>query len=471
MAKTYSSRAGDTDFDTPEADLVVMGAGLAGHRAALAAAQARMRVIVVEKMPTIDTCSTAMSGGSFAFAGTPVQERQGISDTSERLFEDLVEVGGGENEESLVRLYCERQSATFEWLQGLGVRFGEIQLSSGQSVPRSHPADPRDVLRRLHDEARRMGVRFLFDAPARRLLTASGKVTGLIAGRAGREMEIEARRGVVIASGGFSRSEKLLRDFVPDIRAALRAGGLGNEGDGILLAWRLGASVRDMGFVKGTFGSYIEVDPDRPHTTLLPIYRGAIAVNREGRRFVDEAKSYKTLGEACLKQPGARAFQIFDRTVMDAGIAGVPSFDFQDALARGRIVAADSIADLAAAITVPADALTATVAEYNEDAESGVDRAFGRSCLAHRFGSIRPLDSPPFYAYPCTTSINSTYAGLAVDERMRVLDVFGEAIEGLFAAGEVVGGFHGRAYMTGSSLVKALIFGEVAGVSAAQAPQ
>jgi fumarate reductase flavoprotein subunit len=113
-------------------------------------------------------------------------------------------------------------------------------------------------------------------------------------------------------------------------------------------------------------------------------------------------------------------------------------------------------------IEVPSDALQETVARYNEFVDSGHDADFGRRHLVHNYGQLRRIESPPFYAYPSTAVLYATYCGLCVDTEMRVLDVFGEPINGLYAAGEIVGGLHGAGYMTGSALGNAAIFGRIA---------
>lgn len=449
-------------------DLVILGSGVAGHRAAIEAAHQGADVVLLEKMPAIGG-STVMSGGSWAFAGTDQQQRSGIEDSVELLRSDLIEVGGGYNELPLLDLYCSLQLEEYRFLLEQDVTFSDIQLSSGQSVPRSHPADPRFVLKRMHDRVSGLSnVHVMLGCAAQRLRCSDGgtRIDEVLAVSSQERMRVRARKGIVVATGGFSRGEKLLGAFAPDLKPALRAGGLGNEGDGIRMAQEFGAELADFGFLKATFGSYLEVVPDEPHTTLLPVYRGAIAVNTQGRRFVDESKSYKKLGSAVLGQQDHRAYQIFDDSIMEHSIDGVPSFDFRHALRKGRIVQADSIADLAVEIGVPREALEQTVSAYNQGVERGEDREFGRKALAHHFGSLVRIKTAPFFGYPCTASINTTYAGIRVGPDMGVRNVWDEPIEGLYAAGEVVGGFHGEAYMTGSSLVKGLIFGRVAAASA-----
>lgn len=447
-----------------QADVIVIGAGLAGHCAALEAADAGADVLVLEKQATVGG-STMLSGGSFAFAGTDLQRAVGIEDSSEVLFRDMREVGANQNDPALVRLYADRQLDTFSWLRDRGVIFGPIQISSGQSVPRLHPTDPRQVIRVLHDHLVRSNrIRLLSRAGVRRLLREhdGAAVSGVIASVDDEDVAVEARAGVVLASGGFSRNPKMIESFVPEQAAAKRVGGAGNVGDGLRLAWRLGADFRDVGYVKGTFGNHPEGGPEQ-HTAMLAVYKGAIAVNRLGKRFTNEALSYKTLGDACLAQPGHIAFQIFDQKIMDAAVEGVTIFDFKRRLAEGLLLTAPSLGELAQRIEVPERALFETVETYNAALASGGDREFGRAGLSLMYGDLPSIDRAPFYAYPSTSAIVATYCGLTIDTRTRVLDVERTPIEHLFAAGEVTGGFHGKAYMTGTSLGKASICGRIAG--------
>lgn len=146
--------------------------------------------------------------------------------------------------------------------------------------------------------------------------------------------------------------------------------------------------------------------------------------------------------------------------------------DFEGALKKGLVKKADSIRELAATVQLDAEKLHQTVERYNEDAKQGQDSAFGRCSLGRTnvgkgWGEMVPIDKPPFYIYPCTTAVLATYCGLRVTGDMEVVDVMGERIDGLYAAGEIVGGFHGSGYMSGSSLSKSVIFGRVAARTAA----
>jgi fumarate reductase flavoprotein subunit len=341
--------------------------------------------------------------------------------------------------------------------------------AGGQSVPRSHKTDPRALMQKLRAAAEATGrITIALGARARRLLTDErGAVTGAFVEDSNGTRRVEPKRGTVIASGGFSRNDALLQTFAPTQKHAQRMGGPGNTGDGLLMAWKLGAALRDMGYIKGTFGSHPTAKPEE-YKPLLAIYRGAIAVNKSGSRFVNEAISYKDIGDRCLEQEGAMAFQVFDQPVFELSDAGVPAFDIGEAYAAGRIERADSIAGLAGKLGIDAAGLQATIARYNEAVAKGGDTEFGRKGLSNvDYGKLTPIATAPFYGYPCTSVVLATYCGLAVDEKMRVIDVFGEPLARLYAAGEVIGGLHGAAYMSSSANGKAAIFGRLAGRSAA----
>jgi fumarate reductase flavoprotein subunit len=443
-----------------QADALIIGGGLAGFAAALEAAEAGAQVVLLEKMEATGG-SSAMSGGCLAFAGTDLQRAAGVEDSAEQLFKDLREVGELENDESLVRAYANNQLDTYEWLKARGVVFSPvIEASSGQSVPRVHNVDPADMVRALEARAKATGrVEVKTGMRAKRLAfrMGDGRVEGAETEYGER---IEARRAVILASGGFSRNQEMVHRFAPQYDNAVFIGGDGNVGDGLLMAWKLGADFRDMAYIKGTYGKH-PVDTTNHHSCLA-VYKGAIAVNEQGRRFVDESISYKLLGDACMRQPYGTTYQILDRDIMESGDNRVRILDFERRLEEGLFVEAQTLEQLARLIEIEPDALKRTVAEYNAGVDGGVDKEFGRKHLVHTQGALRRLERAPFYAYPSTAAVFGTYCGLCVDDRMRVRDVYGEPIQGLLAAGEVVGGLHGAAYMTGSALGKAAIFGRIA---------
>jgi fumarate reductase flavoprotein subunit len=445
--------------------LVVVGAGMAGFAAALQAAQDGHDVILLEKLPETGG-SSAMSGGCLAFAGTDLQRADGVEDSSELLFKDLREVGKFENDESLVRAYVDNQLDTYEWMKRAGVQFApHVETSSGQSVPRVHNVDPADAVRALAASAKRTGrVQLLTGTRALRLVrdARDGRIVGVTAERDGACFKVLGRRGVVLASGGFVQNIALIHRYAPQYNeeTAVFIGGAGNTGDGLKMALHAGADCRDMIYIKGTYGKHPTDETN--HHSLLAVYKGAIAVNQDGKRYVDESISYKLLGDACIRQPYSATFQIFDQAIFDSGDNQTRILDIERRHEEGLVIQADTLEELAEKIEVPADVLADTVKTYNRHVDAGRDPDFGREHLVHQHGRLVKIETAPFYAYPSTAAVYGTYCGLCVDAAMRVLDVYGDPLAGLYAAGEVVGGLHGAAYMTGSALGKAAIFGRIA---------
>ena len=454
------------DTDLPDrVGVLVLGGGLAGAAALLAAAEAGQYAVLLEKTEAFGG-STVRSAGLSAFVGTDEQHDQGISDSVDLLRSDLLETGGHVNDEALVDLYCERQLDTYRWLKGHGVRYGHIHAASGQSAPRSHPSDTTAMLRGLFAAAGRLGARLVTGADVVRILHDGTRVTGVLVERDGARHEVLAD-AVVLATGGFSRDRAMLETFAPQMAQALLAGGDGNHGDGLRMAMKLGAGLRDLPYVKGTYGIFHEPHPAEDGTGILAVYKGAIAVNRAGHRFVDESIPYKALGDASLAQPTARTWQVFDARVMAESNDEVPIYDFAGRERADMLVVADTVEELAAGLGTEPGVLEATIADYNARIARGERDAFGRVHLVGGVGERRPLAVPPYYAQLSGTVVLATYCGVTVDTSMRVLDVFGEPIERLYAAGELVGGFHGAGYMTGTSIGKSAIFGRVAGTAAA----
>jgi fumarate reductase flavoprotein subunit len=444
-----------------EADIIVIGAGAAGLVAALTAADAGAEVLLLEKMPSPGG-SSRICGGLLAFAGTDIQRAHGIEDSSELLFQDLMEVGRHENDPAIVRAYTDNQLDTYAWLRAQGVRFApRPDASSGQSVPRCHGVDPDAMINTLVDHvSQRSNIAFLTAAAARRLLRGGDRIAGVRVEHGGGMTDVMARKAVIVTAGGFTRNAELLKTFVPKQAKAWVSGGEGNTGDGLLMAWQMGAGVRDVAFIQGTFGKH-----PTNHTcrhSLLSVYKGAIAVNQRAARFVDESLSYKLLGTASLEQEGDYTWQIFDRPIYDSHEEEVSIFDVRHRQADGMLIEADTLDELAAKTGLDPRALGETVARYNAHVRAGGDPDFHRRHLVHNHGALVPIATPPFYAHASTAALYGTYCGVTVDPSMQVLDVFGAPIPGLRAAGEVVAGFHGAAYMTGSAFGKAVIFGRLA---------
>jgi fumarate reductase flavoprotein subunit len=338
-----------------------------------------------------------------------------------------------------------------------------IETASGQSVPRVHSVDPADMVRALKAAAQNAGqVEYRTGCAVEALVQdVDGRVVGV---RLADGTSLSVAKSVIIASGGFAKNPEMLDHYAPQYAEAVFVAGAGSQGDGLRMAHSIGASLRDMEYVKGTFGKH-PTDKTNDHS-LQAIYKGAIAIKQDGHRFVNESLSYKLLGDAVMAQPWHTGYQVMDQGIFDTGDDRVRILDFGRRLEEGLFYVANTLEELAAQIEIDPEIMVATVARYNGYVESGHDPEFNRAHLVHHHGSLRKIETAPFYAYPSTAVVFGTYCGLRIDSTARVLKDDGSPIDGLFAAGEVTGGFHGAAYMTGSALGKAVVFGRIAGVEA-----
>ncbi|HEY9308688.1 MAG TPA: FAD-dependent oxidoreductase [Microbacterium sp.] len=439
--------------DARSFDAIVVGGGLAGLAATERLAASGLSVALVEKRDRLGG-SSAMSGGWFALSGTAVQRRAGVEDADDIFLSDMAATGGGFADPSLLEALVAGQAHAVAAIDRADAWTDELKVSAGMTIARAHLIRIRRLLAHLEREALAAGAVVLLDHPADELVTDGRRVAGIRSGDA----VFAADAGVVLTTGGFSRSRELLDLFVPDQAAAMPYGGVGNTGDGLRMAWMLGAGLADIGHVAGTYGQHADTTDDE-HELLTANYLGAILVNVRGERFTDESESYKVLGTAVLSQPGRMAFQIFDSGVRARSRPGVPLSDMERIEQLGHLPSAPTLSELGLRVGTPPGALERTVEHYNDSVAGRAADPFGRTGLVNGVGALAPIERGPFYAYPAVTAMTSTYGGLSVAPDTSATRVDGSRIDGLSAAGEVVGGFHGASYMTGTALTKALVFG------------
>jgi len=455
-----------------EVDVVIVGAGAAGLAAAIEAADSGAQTMVLEKQASGFDCSSALSAGIISFAGTDLQKKLGIEDSNNKLRQDIMDIGEWKSDPKLVSTYVSNQLDTYKWLTKLGVKWGACDRGAGMSVPRGHSTDPVQLIRILTETAKGRGVKIRYQARVTGLLTDKEKrVIGVKVEEEAGTAPVRVRKGVVLATGGFSRDTERLRSLDPRyVTLCIATSGKGHTGDGHRLAKGLGAYETDIEYVMPSFGQHVTGTSVAEFSFVY--YRGAIIVNKKGHRYVNESVSYKDIGMATLDQPDGIGFQLFDHKVFDEAVRRIeehkslipPKFAL-DGLDKGRtelLVKGNTIEELASQMNVLPEVLKETVDRYNSFVDGGKDLDFGRTTLVGKIGKIIKIDSSPFYAYESKSAWASTYGGIAVDENMHVLSADG-TIPRVYAAGELIGGFHGASYHTGTALGKALIFGRIAG--------
>jgi fumarate reductase flavoprotein subunit len=452
----------DQDSD---ADVIVIGSGAAGLMAAVEAADAGASVHVLESEAETGG-STRLSGAYVALCETPLQPG-----TRAELLHDLIHSHHDDCQEDLSRLYVEEAPSTWRRLDELGIRFVRTFQFAHMSKAWAHELSGEkmgggaEIVTMLEAAARARRVMISTSTRAKRLIAENGRVAGVLAEQAGGEAIFRARRAVVLATGGFTRNRELIRNFGrPGAEAILPMTGQGSRGDGLLMGMGIGAGTSYM-----TAG-VAPTAPTDPETSkgVMVLYAGAIALNERGERFCRESNLYVDTCWAALQQPNARFVQIYDSRMR----ADYAQTMMGKVLTGFREIEAGSIAELArklAPLGFDADGTVRSVEHYNAGLRGGQDGDFGRTHLVGSSGVLLPIEQEPFYAALCGPGTTHFNGGLAVDTAMNVRDVFGAPIPGLYAAGETTGGFHGAGYMSATFVGMALIFGRVAGRSAAAA--
>jgi len=489
-----------TDFD-----VVVVGAGNAALVAALAAHDRGARVLVLEAASRDERGGNSrFSGGIFRIAHdglddlVPLLADAGRHDLSritvgpyprEQYYDDLLSTSAKLSDPALIHELVEQSYETAAWMAERGV---EWELAVGKLVDPSkllpgehYVLPPGGALRAVREgvglveclfrAVEGAGIEIWYDAPAQSLLTTGSTVEGVRVRR--RDSMVDLRGTVVLASGGFEANPEMRRRYLGGGWDLVKVRGTRfNMGTMLRQALEIGA--QPAGHWGGCHAS--PVDANAPAVGDLAItdktsrysYPYAILVNVEGNRFIDEGEdhvwlTYAKTGAAIRAQPRATAFQIFDQKTLHL---------LEPRYVTGTPIEAGTVRELAVLLGIPPRRLEQTVAAFNASVPAGEFDPFRLDGLATddslhppKSNWALPLDQPPFVAYAVTCGITFTYGGLKIDEQARVLDTEGVPMPGLYATGEITGGFFFHNYPAGSGLMRGAVFGRIAGVSAAAA--
>ena len=433
--------------------------------AALAARAQGAEVLVLERDRT-PTGSTSLSSGFIPAPATRFQRAIGVhDDTPDRLAADiLAKSKQGADAHEAVRL-ARAIGPALEWLADAhGIPFHVLEgfLYPGHSRLRMHAVPERTgaaLEARLLRAATAADVPIVTEAHATDLFAdATGRVHGVRVARPDGSSEDIGCTALVLACNGYGGAPDLVRRHIPDLADAIYFGHPGNQGDALRWGGELGAVARDLGACQG-HGSVAH--PHGIPITWALMMEGGIQVNTLGRRFWNEHEGYSEGAVAVLRQPGGVAFGIHDARLHQLGMTFE---DYRQAEATGAIRHAADVAQLAALCSLPADALTATLAEVQALARAQGTDAFGRHFTA-------PPLAAPFCAVRVTGALFHTQGGLVVDDDARVLGGDGTALPNLFAGGGAARGVSGNAiwgYLSGNGLLGAVGYGFLAGTAAAR---
>lgn len=447
-----------------EIDVVVIGAGACGICAGLAASESGASVLLLERDQK-STGSTALSTGLIPAAGTKLQKSMGIEDDAETFFRDIMGKAKGQTDEKMARLIAGRSAATVDWLaerHGVPFRLVEGFLYPGHSRLRMHGVPQRtgeELQNALLAAAERASLDIVNGALVEDLhVDGDGRVRAVGFTRPDGAKEVVGARTVILACNGYGGNPELLKRFIPEIVDAEYWGHSGNKGDAILWGEALGAASADLASYQGH--GAVAHPYGKPMMWGL-ITEGGFQVNKEGHRFSNEASGYSEQAVEVIRQPGRIAFNIYDE------LREKPALDFTDyreVSALGGVKKANTLAELAALIDVPLDALEQTVAEVDEMRAGRRTDDFGRD-----FRGTKPLQAP-YCAARITGALFHTQGGLLVNEEARVMHSSGQPMPNLFAGGGAARGLSGPSrwgYLSGSGLLTATVLGRLAGESAA----
>lgn len=449
--------AADNTADAMQADIVVIGAGGAGMTAAIQAVQdGATNVVILEKMPIVGGNTTRSTGGLNA-ADTTYQEADGIEDSVDLFVEDTMKGGKELNNEDLVRFMAENSAKAVDWVNEIGGDLSVVGMFGGASVKRIHrPSDTGAVgpmlVKALKEKVEELNIPVLLETKATQIvLDEEGKVSAVKAeDKDGNELTIGCT-AVVLATGGFGANNEMVVSNKPELAGFGTTNHVGATGDGIRMAKELGAGFVDLEQIQ----THPTVHPDTQTMYTEGVRgNGAILVNLDGKRFVNELETRDVVSAAILKQPDASCYMIFDQDVRES-LSAIESY-----IKQGIVFEDDTIEGLAEQIGVNAEGLADTMETYAAYQAAGADEEFGRADMGFA------LTTPKFYAAKCAPAIHHTMGGVKIDTSTAVLKEDGTAIPGLFAAGEVTGGVHGANRLGGNAVTDIVVFGRQAGTAA-----
>lgn len=452
-----------------ETDVVVIGAGGAGLAAAVSAHQNGAKVLVLEKMPMVGG-NTIRSGAAYNAVDPKRQSALGIEDSIEKHYSQTYEGGDRLGKPELIRTLVENAYQALEWLEGMGMEFkDEIFTVMGSLWPRAHkPVKPLGTgyidtyMNYINQHSNEIEV--MLNTRATELIVEDGRVIGVEAENKEGTVIAKANNGVIIATGGFAaniNARNYYNNMWPDLTNFKTTNHPGATGDGIWMAEKIGANLIGM--------DQIQLLPmGDPETGSLSgnIEQGVenrIFVNKDGNRFVDEGARRDVMTKALFEQKDNYMWVILDKHSYPTGDTKNNFDETIDQLVEaGTAYKADTLEDLARQIGVDPENLVRSVRTFNMAVEKKIADPFGRTLFKDK------IDTPPFYAGARVPTVHHTMGGIEINKKAQVLDKSGNIIKGLYAAGEVTGGIHGSNRLGGNAIPDTVVFGRIAGESAAK---
>ena len=498
-----NTKAEDSTID---ADVAIVGAGGAGMTAAITAAAEGKSVVILESQPMVGGNSVRATGGMnagktvyqdenefgesagvektlktaaekyadnetiTALAATVAEQwaayqanPTGYFDSVELMELDTMIGGKGINDPALVETLCSNSADAIDWLGEQGITLHSVSSFGGASVKRIHrPVDAEGktlsvgsyMIPLLEENCQKAGVQMMLNTTATEILTDdNGAAVGIKAtGASGETITINAK-AVVLTTGGFGANLDMVVEYKPELKGFMTTNAPGILGQGIKMAQSIGADTVDM--------DQIQIHPTVEANTAALITEGlrgdgAVLINAEGKRFIDEVGTRDVVSAAEIAQTGSYSWLVVDQAMVDA------SSVIQGYIKKGYTVTGETYEELGKAMGVDETAFAETMNTWNGYVEAKNDPDFGRTSFAN------PLNTAPYYAIKVTAGVHHTMGGLKINTNTEVLKADGSVIPGLFAAGEVTGGVHGANRLGGNAVADFTVFGRIAGAAASK---
>ena len=502
--KTAVENNATAEDSTVDADVVVVGAGGAGMTAAITAAAEGKSVVILESQSMVGGNSVRATGGMNAGKTVYQDENEfgesagvektlktaaekyadnetitalaktvseqwaayqanptGYFDSVELMELDTMIGGKGVNDPALVETLCSNSADAIDWLGEQGITLHSVSSFGGASVKRIHRpvnAEGKTVsvgsymIPLLEENCEKAGVQIMLNTTATEILTDdNGAAVGIKAtGASGETITINAK-AVVLTTGGFGANLDMVVEYKPELKGFMTTNAPGILGQGIKMAQAIGADTVDM--------DQIQIHPTVEANTAALITEGlrgdgAVLINAEGKRFIDEVGTRDVVSAAEIAQTGSYSWLVVDQAMVDA------SSVIQGYIKKGFTVTGETYEELGKAMGVDEAAFAETMKTWNGYVEAKNDPDFGRTSFAN------PLDTAPYYAIKVTAGVHHTMGGLTINTNTEVLKEDGTVIPGLFAAGEVTGGVHGANRLGGNAVADFTVFGRIAGKAA-----
>ena len=451
-------------------DVVVIGAGGAGFSAAITARNAGANVVLLEKMPAVGG-NSLISGAEMNVAKNWVQPKLGINDDSPELHaQDTFKGGDGKGDMKVINVMTHQALDAAKWCRDyLGVRFEDDNLFffGGHSrkralIPVGHTGT--EFIAKFQAKADELGIPVITNMKAEELIKdKDGRVVGVKATMDGSEYTFNAKGGVVLATGGFGANPEMVKKYNPKIDERFKTTDApGTTGEALYMAERAGAQLVNMGYIQ----TYPICDPISGAIELIADARfdGAIMLNQEGKRFVEELQRRDVLSEAILNQTGRYCWVLWnDKIGSISNTVKAHANEYEAFTKQGIMTTCDDLKCIADFTKIPFDQLRKTVKRVSDMAGKGNDKDFN-----HRSGLV-DMQQGKYYVIKAVPSTHHTMGGVRINEKAEALTAEGKVIPGLWAAGEVTGVTHGTNRLGGNAYTDIIVFGRIAGEAAAKA--